>query len=131
MGENLGMDDSEGLEQRVAAVESEVKLVRREAAAARALAAGADRDVADYRAEMRAHTRGLNALRETQVEHYAEMRAHTSALNALRQTQIEHYAEHKADTAGLKADSAELKAGIAHIVHLLETSEGGPGRRNG
>ena len=97
------MDDSEGLEQRVAAVESEVKLVRREAAAARALAAGADRDVADYRAEMRAHTRGLNALRETQLEHYAEH----------------------------KADSAELKAGIAHIVHLLETSEGGPGRRNG
>jgi hypothetical protein len=99
MGQNFGMDDSEGLEQRVAAVESEVKLVRQEAAAARALAAGADRDVADYRAEMRAHTRGLNALRETQIAHYAE---------------------HKADTT-------ELKAGIAHIVHLLEGAGGGSG----
>jgi hypothetical protein len=95
------MDSSEDLERRVAAVESEVVLVRQEAAAARALAAGADRDVADYRAEMRAHNRGLSAL---------------------RQTQLEHYAEHK-------ADSAELKAGIAHIVHLLERPDGGPGHR--
>jgi hypothetical protein len=114
MGENFGMDDSEGLEQPVAAVESEVKLVRQEAAAARALAAGADRDVADYRAEMRAHTRGLNAL---------------------RQTQFEHYAEHKADMAEFKAsiaaDTAELKTGIAHIVQLLEGADGGSGHREG
>ncbi len=108
------MDSSEELERRVAAVESEVGLVRQEAAAARALAAGADRDVADYRAEMRAHTRGLNAVRKTQIEHYTE----------LRRTQIEHYAEHK-------ADSAELKAGIAHVVHLLERPGGAPEHREG
>jgi predicted TIM-barrel fold metal-dependent hydrolase len=81
------------------ALETELALVRQEAAAARALAAGADRDVADYRAELRAHTRTLGALRETQLEHYAE---------------------HKADTAAAKADTAEIKAGIAHIVQLLE-----------
>jgi hypothetical protein len=63
-----------------------------EAAAARALAAGADRDVADYRAELRGHTRVLSALRETQLEHYGEH----------------------------KADAAEIKAGLTHIVRLLE-----------
>ena len=53
-----------------------------DASAARELAAGADRDVSEVRAELRAHTRELNALPETQVEQsqtmdrgFAEMRA--------------------------------------------------------
>jgi chromosome segregation ATPase len=87
------------LAERVTALEAEMAVVRQEAAAARALAAGADRDVAEYRAELRAHTRTLNALRETQLEHYAEL---------------------KVDVAELKADVVELKAGISHIVTLLE-----------
>jgi hypothetical protein len=79
------------LERRMAAMEAEMAVIRQEAAAARALAAGADRDVAEYRAEMRAHGRVLTALRETQVAHYAEH----------------------------KADAAEMKAGIAQIVRML------------
>lgn len=59
----------EELAQRVAALEAEIGVLRQEAAAARALAAGADRDVADYRAELRGHTRMLGALRGTQLEH--------------------------------------------------------------
>jgi hypothetical protein len=39
-------------------------------------------------------------------------------LGALRETQLEHYAEHKTDTA-------EIKAGIAQIVRLLEGLGGG------
>lgn len=62
------MSSLEELEQRVAALEAELATVRQEAAAARALAAGADRDVAEYRAELRSHTRVLGALRETQVQ---------------------------------------------------------------
>jgi len=97
------MDGESNLEARVTALESEMVVVRQEVAAARALAAGADRDVADYRAELRAHTRTLNALRETQLEHYAE---------------------HKADAAELKTGitklAAELKAGIAQIVTMLQ-----------
>ena len=85
------MSSLEELEQRMATMEAELALVRQEAAAARALAAGADRDVAEYRAELRGHTRLLTALRETQVQHYAE---------------------HKADTA-------EIKAGITQIGDLL------------
>lgn len=42
--------------------------LREEVAAARALAALADRDVAEFRTEMRGHRQVLNALRETQLE---------------------------------------------------------------
>jgi chromosome segregation ATPase len=91
-----GLDD---MEQRLAAIEAELPVLRAEAAAARALASGADRDVAEYRSELRAHTRMLNALRETQVAHYGE---------------------HKADATELKAGTAELKAGLAQIVRMLE-----------
>jgi len=95
-GKVAGVSSLDDLERRLAAVEaalaSELPVLRAEAAAARALAAGADRDVAEYRSELRAHTRMLAALRETQVEHYGE---------------------HKADTA-------EIKAGLAQIVRLLE-----------
>jgi len=73
-------------------MEAELAVVRHEAAAARAPAAGADRDVADYPAEFRGHTRVLSSLRETQLEHYGEH----------------------------KADAVEMKAGLTHIVRLLE-----------
>jgi hypothetical protein len=82
----------EDLQRRVEAVEAEIVVLREEAAAARALASGADRDVAEYRAVLRGHTRMLSALHETQIAHYAEH----------------------------KADSAELKAGLAQIVTLLQ-----------
>lgn len=85
------MSNLDDLERRITAIEDELAVVRQEAAAARALAAGADRDVAEYRAELRGHTRLLGALRETQLAHYAEH----------------------------KADSAEIKAGIAQISGLL------------
>jgi putative NADH-flavin reductase len=94
------MGSLEELERRIAAMEAELVVVRQEAAAARALAAGADRDVAEYRAELRGHTRVLSALRETQLDHYAEH----------------------------KADAAEIKSGLAQIVRLLE-GLGGDGAR--
>jgi chromosome segregation ATPase len=103
--ENSGVSD-DNLERRVTAVEAEVAEVRRETAAARALAAGVNRDVADYRAELRAHTRGLEAL---------------------RQAQIERYAEHKTDLAtGL----ARVEARLQHIVRLLREPGTGAGPAN-
>jgi chromosome segregation ATPase len=92
------MASLEDLERRLTEAEAEIAVIRQEAAAARALAAGADQDVADYRAEMRAQTRMLSALRETQVEHYAEH----------------------------KADATEVKAGVAQIIDMLNrlTGEG-------
>ena len=68
--------DSDDIETRLAIVERDVARLREQAAltssdaaAARVLAAGADRDVS----EVRAHTQGLNALRETQLEQGREM----------------------------------------------------------
>ncbi len=56
------------LETRVASLEHEVGRLREDAASARALAALADRDVAEFRTQMRAHHQVLSALRETQLE---------------------------------------------------------------
>jgi len=83
----------------MAAMEAEFVILRQETAATLALAAGANRDVADFRAELRGQTRMLSALRETQLAHYAEL---------------------KADAAEFKADTSELKAGLAQIVRMLE-----------
>lgn len=69
------MATPEELENRLGAVERDVSELRRQttlaaadSAAARVLAAGADRDVSEVRAELRAHTGALNALRQTQIE---------------------------------------------------------------
>ncbi|MGH3821474.1 MAG: hypothetical protein ACRDRA_01305 [Pseudonocardiaceae bacterium] len=56
------------VERDVAELREQLALTSSEAAAARVLAAGADRDVSEVRAELRAHTQALNALRETQVD---------------------------------------------------------------
>jgi hypothetical protein len=52
-----------------------VEISRADAAAARVLAGGADRDVSDVKTLLRAHTQTLNALRETQLEQQDEIRA--------------------------------------------------------
>jgi predicted TIM-barrel fold metal-dependent hydrolase len=62
-------------EVRLSALERQVAEVRQDAAAARVLAGAADRDVSEFRQTLNAHTRSLNALRETQIEHQAETRA--------------------------------------------------------
>jgi chromosome segregation ATPase len=61
------------LREQVARTSSDAAAARADAAAARVLAAGADRDVSEVRAELRAHTQALNALRETQLEQGREM----------------------------------------------------------
>ena len=56
------------LEREVVRLREQVVLGSSDAAGARVLAAGADRDVSEVRAELRAHTQALNALRETQLD---------------------------------------------------------------
>jgi hypothetical protein len=58
----------EDLTKRVTTLEAQASVNHQTAAAALALAVGADRDVADFRAELRGHVRVLGALRETQLE---------------------------------------------------------------
>jgi chromosome segregation ATPase len=55
------------LGERVATLETQVREIRADAAAARVLAGAADRDVSEFKQILQGHTRTLNALRETQV----------------------------------------------------------------
>ncbi|MFI6076523.1 hypothetical protein ACIA5C_33775 [Actinoplanes sp. NPDC051343] len=125
------MSSPKDLEQRVSAIEADLAVVRQEGAAARELAAGADREAADVRAELRGHGRVLTALRETQLEMQVEMqgmqlemrgmqldmRGMQLDMRGFREIQVRHYAEHK-------ADAAEMKAGMAQIVRMLEDLSG-------
>ncbi|MGH3865853.1 MAG: hypothetical protein ACRDQ4_06865 [Pseudonocardiaceae bacterium] len=56
------------VEQDVAQLREQLALTSSDASAARLLAVGADHDVSEVRAELRAHTQALNALRDTQLE---------------------------------------------------------------
>ncbi len=74
----------EELAQRVARLERQVADLSdrsADAAAARVLAAGADRDVAEVRAELRAHTGTINALRQDQIDLRDEMRRGFATVN--------------------------------------------------
>ncbi len=73
------MADLEDLDARLTAVENRLddvaeqsRRAREDSAAARVLAGAADRDVSEMRAVLQGHTKVLNALRETQLEHSAK-----------------------------------------------------------
>ncbi|MGW4062030.1 hypothetical protein ACWEGE_27380 [Amycolatopsis sp. NPDC004747] len=63
------MASLEDLEARVTALEEQVQQSRHDAAAARILAGTADRDVSEFKQTLNGHTKVLNAVRETQIEH--------------------------------------------------------------
>lgn len=113
------------LEARVSALEAQVsdlsQRVRRseqDAAAARVLAGGADRDVSDMRAEIRdfrdVNTRTLNALRQDMVEGFARV--------------DERFARVDERFAGVDRGFAEIRgrldataAGLQQITGMLST----------
>jgi chromosome segregation ATPase len=120
---------------RLAAVEDELARIRpqlraatADSAAARIMASGADRDVAEVRGELRAHTRTLNALRQDQLD----ARAETAALRTEFKAEM---AEFKAEMAEFKAEMAEFREetrhgfataqqGMSQIVEILGRIEG-------
>ncbi len=106
------MSSLEDLEQRIAVIEDELGRVRQEAAAARALAAGADRDVTDYGAELRGHTRVLGALRTTQVEQGQTLRSLGDRVG-----RVEDKLDQLSGTVGHLRD--QHGASLAHIADLL------------
>jgi HAD superfamily hydrolase (TIGR01509 family) len=93
------------LEHEVVRLREQVAITSSDAAAARVLASGADRDVSEVRAELRAHTQGLNALRETQLE--------------LRETQLEQGRELVGLRQEMREGFATLSTGMAEIAMLL------------
>ena len=109
------------LEHEVAELREQVALTRSDAAAARVLAAGADRDVSEVRAELRAHTQGLNALRETQLEQGQE-------INGLRQEMREGFTLQSRRIDELEREMrggfATMATGMAQITALLTEIRG-------
>ena len=114
------MGTPEDMESRLSAVEREVVRLREtaslaatDAGAARVLAAGADHDVSEVRAELRAHTSALNALRETQLEQGRRLDRMDGRLDRM---------DGRFD--GMEARMADgfatVGAGMAQIVTLLE-----------
>jgi chromosome segregation ATPase len=105
-------DSDNNLENRVGILEREVARLREQtaltssdAAAARVLAAGSDHDVSEVRSELRAHTRALNALRETQLEQGEAINSLKQEMNSLKQE--------------MSAGFAAINSGMAQITALL------------
>jgi hypothetical protein len=104
------------LDDRVGRLERDMAEVRRDVAAARILAGGAHEDVANMRIELRAHTKTLEALRETQLEQ-------GQAIRVLHETQVEQGREMRAGFARVDAEARQnyttLNHGMAQITALL------------
>jgi isocitrate lyase len=98
------------LREHTLLISSDAATARADAAAARVLASGADRDVSEVRAELRAHIQALNALRETQLEQAREMR---EGFAEVRAEMREGFAEIHGDLAGIHGDLAEMREGFA------------------
>lgn len=100
------------VEREVSRLREQVALSTADAAAARVIAAGADRDVAEVRAELRAHTQVLNALRETQLDHGDVIAALCTEVHDL-QTEV-----HDLRTE-MRNGFAMVNTGMAQITALL------------
>jgi len=143
------MTDPGDVERRISALEAEVSRIqdeldraRQDAAAARVLATGADRDVSDVRSRLRAQRGLLQALLDTQVEHgdrldrlERRMAAVELRLGALedriagmdgrltgRLDELDDRLTGRIDSleTEMRAGFAKMSAGMAHIVTLLE-----------
>ncbi|MGH3813581.1 MAG: hypothetical protein ACRDUV_14200 [Pseudonocardiaceae bacterium] len=102
------------LEREVAQLREQVALTSSDAAAARVLASGADRDVSEVRAELRAHTQSLNALRETQLEQGQK-------IDKLDREMCEGFAEVRTE---MREGFSTVATGMAQITALLANIAG-------
>ncbi|MBV9143339.1 MAG: hypothetical protein JO115_20885 [Pseudonocardiales bacterium] len=107
------------LEREVAQLREQVALTSSDAAAARVLASGADHDVSEVRSELRAHTRALNALRETQLEQGEAITSIREEITSIRQELAEHSRAIISLDQKMSHGFATLHTGMAQIVALL------------
>lgn len=95
-----------------------------DAATARVLAAGADHDVSEVRAELRAHTGVLNALRQDQLSLRAEMgemRVEMGEMRTELRAEIEELRqETRQGFEETRRQFATVHTGLAQIVTLIE-----------
>ncbi|MGI5127194.1 hypothetical protein ACQEVB_10320 [Pseudonocardia sp. CA-107938] len=118
------MASIEDLEARVAALEADVRAVRQDAAAARVLAGGADRDVSAFAARLDAQRKLLQALRETQIEHTARLDSLEQRFGNLEQRVggLEQKVDQGFDS--MREVNAKVLAGQTEILTLLRRAEG-------
>jgi chromosome segregation ATPase len=102
------------LEHEVLRLKDGVEISRADAAAARVLAGGADRDISDMKTLLRAHTQTLNALRETQLEQQSE----------IRELRSEMHSEMRALRSEMQQGFGMLHTGMAQIVASLPNQQG-------
>ena len=119
-----GMAEPEDLEVRVAALESQVRELdqrvrgsAQDAAAARVLAGGADRDVAEIRGEIR-------DFRQATTASFTAMRAD---FTDLRQEMNSRFGEVETGFIEMRGKFDAMAAGQQHIVDLLTTIMNQPG----
>ncbi len=103
------------LERQVAHLREQNALIASDASAARTLAAGADRDVSEVRAELRAHTQVLNSLRETQLEQGQVLAEHGQVLAEHGQVLAEH-GQVLAEHGQLLAEHGQLLVGQKQVL---------------
>lgn len=108
---------------RLAAVEDELARLRpqlraatADAGAARVMAAGADSDVGDMRAALRAHTSAMNALRQDQLDLRTELKTEIAELRD----------ETRRGFTGVQRTLDTVHEGMANIVTILGRIEGSP-----
>ncbi len=115
-------------------IERRLRAIAQDAAAARVLAAGADRDCAEMKVELRSHTKVLNSLRETQMEHgkaikhlekrmdegFKVMNEGFKVMNEGFTVMNEGFAVMDEGFARTEQQFAKVGQGMAHIVTLLE-----------
>ena len=140
-GTIAAMPAADDIETRLATVERNITQLREQlaltssdAGAARLLAAGADHDVSEVRAELRAHTQALNALRETQLEQGHKIDEYGHKIEA-HGRKIDEQGR-KINEQGQKIDEqgrdmregfATLATGMAQITALLTNLNGAEG----
>jgi len=120
------MTGPESLEARVVRLEQEVTRLRErvaatssDAAAARVLAGGADRDVAEIREAMRAHTHSLRALGENQLElRQAQQEMQSTLLDHGERSSPVETRLTSLETKVMQG-FAEMRSGMGRIVTLL------------
>ncbi|MGH3857711.1 MAG: hypothetical protein ACRDR6_30320 [Pseudonocardiaceae bacterium] len=104
------------VERDVAQLREQTALASSDAGAARVLAAGADHDVSEVRAELRAHTQALNALRETQLEQGRRIDEQGRRIDEHGREMREGFAEQGRE---MREGFATLATGMAKITALL------------
>jgi chromosome segregation ATPase len=112
-------DRMDALEREQTRLREHLAMVEADSGAARALAAGADHDVAEVRAELRAHTQALNALRETQREYGQKLDTLAGKVGTL---------DGKVNSldGAMREGFERLSIGMAEITALLHRLDSGP-----